>query len=128
MKSPWLVRSLRFVLLAMVLASVIVFGIHSLWNWLVPTLFHGPTISLPQTLGLLLLLRLLGAGLGRLARPADRMRRRAWHQRVVGRMAGLSEAEREKFKQQMAQRCAAGWVCSASQAAKNTEIPATAQT
>ena len=42
-------------------------------------------------------------------------------------VAGLSEAEREKFKQQMAQRCAAGWVCSANQATKNTEIPATAQ-
>ncbi len=127
MKSLWLVRGLRFVVLALVLASVVVFGIYSLWNWLIPTIFHGPAISLPQTLGLLLLLRLLGAGLGRLARPADRMRRRAWHQRLAGRMAGLSEAEREKFKQQMAQRCAAGWVCPNSQAAETTETPATAQ-
>ena len=126
MKSHWLMRGLRFALLAVVLASAVVFGIHALWNWLVPTLFRGPAISLPQTLGLLLLLRLLGAGLGRLARPADRPRRRAWHQRVVGRMAGLSETEREKFKQQMAQRCAAGWVCPTSPAAPAPETPTSA--
>ena len=130
MKSSWLPRVLRFVLLATVLVAAVIFGVHWLWNWLVPALFRGPTISLPQTLGLLLLLRLLGAGLGRLTRPAGQVRRRAWHQRIAGRMAGLSEAEREKFKQQMQQRCSAGWACPATAAAEASETskaPATAQ-
>ena len=106
----WLLRGLRFFLLGALFVVLATLLTMSLWNWLVPALFHGPVISLGQTLGLLLLSRILfgsfrgGAGPGGWAR-----RRRAWQQRMAGRLDSLSPEQQEQFRQQMRSRCSMGW-------------------
>ena len=104
----WLLRGLRFVLFAALFLTAAVFFTQYLWNWLMPELFHGPIISPGQTLGLLLLSRILFGGF-RGRRPGGWARqRRAWQQRAAGRLAHLNPEEREKFRQQMQNRCGFG--------------------
>ena len=104
-----LLRGLRFVLFAALFVAVIGFGTQALWNWLVPPLFGGPAISLLQTYGLLLLSRLLLGGFGRGGARGGWARHRAWKRRMASRLHSLSPEEKEKFRQQMRQRCGMGW-------------------
>ncbi|HEX8506034.1 MAG TPA: hypothetical protein VF630_11765 [Hymenobacter sp.] len=105
----WLLRGLRFFLFAALFLAVAVFVTQALWNWLVPDLFRGPVIGLGQTLGLLVLTRILFGGF-RGGQPGGwAQRRKAWQQRMAGRMEHLSAEEREKFRQQMQSRCSMGW-------------------
>lgn len=41
------------------------FALMWLWNWLVPELFNGPVLSYWQTLGLLVLSKILFSGMGK---------------------------------------------------------------
>ena len=105
----WLFRGLRIFFLAALFLAAAVFLTQYLWNWSMPELFHLPVISLAQTLGLLVLSRILFGGF-RGGRPGGWAReRRAWQQRMEGRLEHLSPEEREKFKQQMQTRCGMGW-------------------
>jgi|SRR6476661_2314153 len=106
----WLLRCLRIALLAAVFVTAAAFITMYLWNWLVPTLFHGPSISIGQTLGLLLLSRILFGGFGGRRGGNWARQRKAWRQRMSGRMEHLSAEEREKFRQQMQKRCGMGWM------------------
>ena len=105
----WLLRGLRFALFGALFITLAGFVTMSLWNWLVPALFHGPPISLPQTFGLLLLTRILFGGFGG-RRGGWAQRRRVWQQRMAGQLENLSPEEREKFRAQMQQRCSMGWM------------------
>ncbi|MBD2769907.1 hypothetical protein IC235_18615 [Hymenobacter sp. BT664] len=101
----WLLSGLRFFLFAALFITAAIFITQYLWNWLVPELFHGPSITLGQTFGLLLLTRLLFGGF-RGGQPGKwAQRRKAWQQRMARRLEHLSPEEREKFRQQMLQRC-----------------------
>ena len=106
----WLLRGLRFALVAALFIAAAVFFTRYLWNWLVPELFRGPVISLGQTLGLLVLTRILFGGFRGGGASDWARRRKAWQQRMAGRMEHLSPEEREKFRQQMQNRCNAGWL------------------
>lgn len=59
MKNSWKIKMAVFALVAVAALAAVVMW---LWNWLVPTLFHGPTIDYLQTLGLMLLTRILFRG------------------------------------------------------------------
>lgn len=105
----WLLRGLKFIFFAALFVTAIVFLTHYLWNSLVPELFHGPALNYSQTFGLLLLSRLLLGFRG--GRPGGWARhRRAWKQKMANRLENLSTDEREKFRQQMRQRCGVGWM------------------
>lgn len=47
--------------LALILMALITWGEMVLWNWLVPTLFHGPRITYWQAFGLSMLLGIVGS-------------------------------------------------------------------
>lgn len=105
----WLLRGLRFFFFAALFITVAGFATQALWNWLMPSLFHLPVITLGQTFGLLLLTRILFGGF-RGGRPGGWARkRREWQQRMASRMEHLSPEAREKFRQQMQRRCSMGW-------------------
>jgi hypothetical protein len=63
MKRFWFLRAAKFAIIMVVALGVLSLAAMYLWNWLVPTLFAGPTITYLQTLGLLVLSRLLLGGL-----------------------------------------------------------------
>lgn len=107
----WLLRGLRFFLFAALFVGAAVFGTQALWNWLMPALFHLPLITLGQTLGLLLLSRILFGGFLRGGPPGGWARRRKeWQQRMADRLQDLSPEDREKFRQQMRTRCGMDWM------------------
>ncbi len=101
----WLKKAVKFVFFGTLFVAAAGFGTQALWNWLVPSIFHGPILSFWQTLGLLLLSRILTGGFGR-GGHGWVQKRRQWRQHLENRVAHLSPEEREKFRQQMQRRCA----------------------
>jgi len=86
--------------------AFVVFGYVTmyLWNWLMPYLFHLPTIDFYMAIGLVLLSKILFGGM--------RMRGgRHWGYRKYwkAKMAGMTPEEREKFKMEFAQKCRHRW-------------------
>ena len=89
---------LRFMILAALFITGASLVVMSLWNWLGPSLFAWPPISLAQAAGLLLLCRILFGGfLGHGAMH--------WRGRFAQRWEQMSPEERERFRAGMRGRC-----------------------
>jgi hypothetical protein len=88
------------------------FGTMHLWNWLVPSLFHGPVITFVQAIGLLILSKILFGGFGgrKFGRGGHCGPHRGWgghhhwkHHR--DRFNNMTPEEKEKLKQRFKERC-----------------------
>ncbi len=55
----------KFVLFGVAGLIAFTFAVMWLWNWLVPELFSGPVVTYWQTLGLLVLSKILFSGMGK---------------------------------------------------------------
>ena len=122
----WPLRVLKFILLGILFVAVMGFVTMRLWNWLVPDLFHGPVLTFWQTLGLLLLTRLLTGFRGGGGRPGFsrkwQQHKNDWKQRMESRLAGMTPAEQEQFRQKMRTSCSPPWMRrSAPETAFNTQ-------
>ena len=104
-RQSWLLRGLRFAFFAALFIAALGFGTMYLWNWLMPDLFKLPAINLLQAYGLLLLGRLL-FGFKPGGNKGEWARRYKMKQHMAERMRNLSAEEKEKFRQQMRDRCA----------------------
>lgn len=87
-----------------------IFGTMYLWNWLVPTLFHGPVISFWQTVGLLILSKILFGGFGKKIGRNGQCGKNGdsrwnWKQRMNEKMGNMSTEEKEHFKQRLKEKC-----------------------
>jgi hypothetical protein len=82
-------------------AAMALFGfvVMSLWNWLVPAVFHGPTVTYWQGFGLLILARILVGGLG--GGHGDNKHGR---RRMMERWEQMTPEEREAFRQGLRDR------------------------
>ncbi|GAB3229494.1 hypothetical protein GCM10027346_14980 [Hymenobacter seoulensis] len=109
-RSSWLLRGLKFLLFGALLVAVAGFVTMSLWNWLIPSLFNGPYITFWQTLGLLVLSRILFGGFRGGRAGGWARHRRAWRQKMESRMAHLTPEEQEKFRQKMRASCGPAWL------------------
>lgn len=90
-----------------VLGVAAVFGftlvVMWLWNWLVPEVFNGPALTYWQTLGLLILSKILFSGIGggkgdksahvRKQRCEDDFPKSRWRQKFEAKMNGKVEKE-----------------------------------
>ena len=103
----WLLRGLKFIFFAVVFVALAGFVTMSLWNWLVPVLFHGPFITFWQTLGLLLLSRILFGGWGRgsRGRAGWARQKKVWREKMESRLACMTPEQQEKFRQRMQASC-----------------------
>ena len=100
-------RMLLFLMVAAVLALVLGFVVHPLWNWLVPGIFGLHAITYWQAVGLLVLCKLLFGGLhprGGGGRGGQR-----WKRKMGERWAGMSDEERERFRAGMRGRRGCGF-------------------
>jgi hypothetical protein len=93
-KGKWI-----FKIAALVLLGLTVFGFVTmyLWNWLVPELFNGPVISFWQTIGLLVLSKILFSGFGK----GGSHHRGPWKPYWKEKWNQLSPEDRERIKQKM---------------------------
>ena len=89
----WLLRGLRFALVAALFIAAAVFFTRYLWNWLVPELFHGPVIGPGQTLGLLLADLLPAPD----DSPENRLLRETLMEALTEALAELPAAQRQVF-------------------------------
>ena len=110
----WILKGLgAFVLFVL---AFVLFGYVTmyLWNWLMPELFHLPVIDFGRAIGLVVLSKILFGGI--------RMKSNGWgHRRYwKAKWESMSDEEREKFKQEFAQRCKHRWGASETKVSGET--------
>ncbi len=76
-----------------------------LWNWLMPYLFHLPVIDFYMAIGLVVLSKILLGGIRLKGDGSGWGKRQLWK----ANWESMSEEDRNKFKQQFAERCKHRW-------------------
>jgi hypothetical protein len=98
----------RFIFIPLAIAAFVAltgFVVMSLWNYLIPVIFHVGAITFWQAIGIFILCKILfgfGKG-GHKGGGAPWMRHR-----MQDRFRNMSPEEKEKFKEKMGQRCGHG--------------------
>jgi hypothetical protein len=100
MRRTWWLRGLKFALFAVLALIVVGVVVMALWNALLPALFGWPAIGFWQSLGLLVLSRILVGGL-----RGGHGGRMYWRARMAQRWAQMSDEERARFREGMRYRC-----------------------
>lgn len=95
-------------------------GVQYLWNWLVPELFHGPPLGIWQTVGLILLVKLL-VGFGGGGRwGSGGYKHYMWKQKMKEKFGNMTPEERAAWKSSMKDRwCRPGDGSSAEEVGQN---------
>ena len=100
----WIAKIALIVPLVLLAIAAFVYVTMSLWNWLVPDLFHGPLITFWQALGLLVLSKIIFSGFAKRHHGYGGHWRPYWKQRWTS----MSDEDRERFKQKMKEKWC-GW-------------------
>jgi len=106
MKSWWVARIGKVIGIVAIAVTALGFVVMTLWNALIPDLFHGPAVTFGQAVALLLLSHILLRGWGHW-RYSHGWRRGRWKHRFDEKLAAMSPEDREKFKEEWRRRC--GW-------------------
>ncbi len=86
----------KFVVMAGLAVVVFGFVTQYLWNWLVPTLFNGPSITFLQALGLWALSKILFWGMGGGGGK--------WSHQSKARYSNMSPEQKERLKQRFKEK------------------------
>lgn len=100
MKTKWILKAIKVLVLVALCAALLSFVVMSLWNWLAPALFGLHRIGFWQALGILLLSKILFGGF-----RGPRGPRMHWRGRMMERWEKMTPEEREKFKEGMKGCC-----------------------
>ena len=96
-----------WIMKVVLLGSLVILGVSTalmlLWNWLVPTLFRGPVISIWQSLSLLIFTKLLFEGWNRWG--SGRHRRYTWKKKFEAKWNKMTPEEQERFKRSFIHQC-----------------------
>lgn len=100
MKNLRVLKYIGFGILGLGFMILAVFVTMSLWNWLIPMLFHGPVLTFWQTAGLFILSKIMLTGVA----PGGRHRsyKKDWHYRYnekYGSRCGHGTNEPEPVKE-----------------------------
>jgi hypothetical protein len=99
MKSSRVFKAILIAVGIAVLLGVAGVVVMSLWNWLIPVLFGGPTLRFWQAIGLLALTRIL---VGRVGRGPGHW---GWRGRMRQDWQRMTPEEREKLRETFLKRC-----------------------
>ena len=103
MRLRWVFKGAAIAVAVVLLIAVLGWAVMLLWNYLVPSLFHGPALGYWQAFALLVLCRILFGSL-RGHRHHGHWRHRRWRER----WESLSPEERERLRQRFFERCGHG--------------------
>ncbi len=92
-------RIFKFILMAIAFVAVFSMITMLLWNWLIPDIFRGPTITYLQSVGLIVLSQILLRGFGRSVRHSHWRGHEHWRKRMQERWEKLTPEEREQWKE-----------------------------
>jgi hypothetical protein len=96
-------KIIMWILLGFAFVVVITFITQHLWNWLVPVIFKGPAITFWQTLGLLLLSKIIFSGFGR-KHHHYKNPQHSWKEKFYGKFSNMSPEDKETFKNKMKEK------------------------
>ncbi|MBS0029494.1 hypothetical protein ACTJJ0_15625 [Chitinophaga sp. 22321] len=100
----------KFLVLGVVFITAIGFATMTLWNCLIPELFHGPIITFWQAIGLLLLGKLLFGWHNHHKSWDDKWARgREWKAKLREKMAHMTPEEQARMREQLRNRCRPGF-------------------
>ena len=85
-------RIVKMIIIAIIALPLFGFLLMTLWNWLMPGIFHLPPIGFWQALGVFFLSRILFGGFG------GDGGRRFRHRRMMERWEEMTPEERERFR------------------------------
>jgi len=93
-------RKRWYLFIPLIAVAFLAFGFFTmhLWNWLMPILFHLPEITFWQTIGLMILSRLILGGFGG---HHSRGHNHDYRQQVHEKWENMTPEEREKFKERI---------------------------
>jgi hypothetical protein len=100
-RARWVVKGAAFLVLAIGVLAGLSLVVMSLWNWLVPSLFHGPAVQYWQAVGLLLLSRILFGGWRGRGGWHGHWRQRMWRERWTN----MTPEERARLRERFQHRC-----------------------
>ena len=104
-RGRWVAKGAAFLVLICAVLAVLSFVVMSLWNALIPELFHGPLLTFWQAAGLLVLSKILFGGLRRgHGWHGHRWRREMWRRK----WESITPEERERLRSRFRYRCG-GW-------------------
>jgi len=107
-KSFWIKKIIGFVFLGTLAVAGFGFIVMLLWNAVLPYVLHVSMISFWQALGILLLSKILFGGFRGKGGWAGR--RHQWKHDMMNKWQGMDPEEREKWKQDIRNRCKSwGW-------------------
>jgi hypothetical protein len=95
------IRIVKFVSIGVVVVAALGWVTMLLWNWLVPELFNGPTVSFWQMLGLIALAKILFTGLGSRQRWHGTHH---WKHRFYQKFSSMTPDEQQAFKARMKEK------------------------
>ena len=90
----------KFGVMGIIALVAFTFVVMWLWNWLVPELFKGPVINYWQTLGLLVLSKILFSGTGHKGPPRDHRHwwsshsKEEWRKKFFEKMNGINDQQK----------------------------------
>ena len=95
-------RILLWVLFGLLIITLVTFVTQQLWNWLIPSLFNGPVLTFWQTLGLLVLSKILFGGFGK--KHHHDKAPFTWKKRLREKFSAMTPEERETWKDKMREK------------------------
>lgn len=92
-----------WVLLGILFVALVTFVTQQLWNWLIPYIFKGPALTFWQTLGLLVLSKIIFSGFGRKHHHYGG-HKFSWKDKFYQKFSSMSPEEREALKSRMKEK------------------------
>ena len=83
MKALKILKYIGFGILGIGFVALAILVVMSLWNWLIPQLFHGPSLTYLQTAGLFLLSKIMLTGMAMHSESGKH--RKSWKARYHGK-------------------------------------------
>lgn len=108
MKRQRSVQIIKMLILFLICFSGLSLLLMLLWNSLIPAIFNGPIITYVQSLGLLLLVRLLSFGF----RPRSYYNQNKggyWQKKFEEKIAAMPPEQRERIRTICASKCSKKW-------------------
>lgn len=107
MKKAWIARRIAGgIVIAVIAFAAFGFFTMLLWNALVPELFHGPSVTFWQAVGIVVLSHILFRGWMPWYHKSH-WRHDRWKHRLEEKLSAMTPEERDKFKEEWRRRC--GW-------------------
>jgi hypothetical protein len=107
-RGRWVYKAAAFIVFALAFVAALSYVVMSLWNAIIPTLFHLPTLQYWQAVGLLVLCRILFGGIrGRHGWHGHDHGHGGWRRHMRQRWESMTPEERERMRAKFKHRC--GW-------------------